>query len=1320
MEKASYYKAVDRQNKQKFLVAATVFERLHPQKAEALKTVVQSQELKPLHERMWQEMVDVLHEVSVVDPTLAGRACARFSDARERQLLIGKIVLPPDLPAHSLPELRESPPMQGSLFWSAYFQERQHVSKQAGSPEESEYMEHIPLRVNLGLGLYTQDARYLREVLEGTHEFSDGVEAQITILRQVMHDAPTLLRKSLSLPNGAESRNPFVQTDQAVKSSPILLRPEVLSAIEAEDPVLALDIADNLDKSVVEMILNILKKNQESASTPDERKNLDQAFFRQMVERGKAPLLAPLFTTLSPEMRDFIVEECAKKREMLTPFLRGLYAEPACWGILNPGQQRVWARHGWIGEALRFSEVFKDSPQKPSQEELIQLAASTPEGRSGLAEMGRIYGLQGGLKEDDLANMLKEGHESAVIEFPELFIPELRRTIIDQALLSEKGSRVLAGALNGFSDIRAQDIEKILALNDDDLFLQMFKRSAYVLARVMGESVLHVALKYKDRGVQQEAIKQMRYFSPLSLETFEILKQQGESRVFDYTVAEFIPEAQAKIATLHYQQDKEAFMRSLPSYNDGIVPGYIADEIIVNKDIKSLFEHRAKFGQDMSFASKEILAIFEVLLRKIQQSPSRSVRRLQEQLSTELLEAENPIGAYDRIESIFLRNHIPLAGKIFLTFDILHKDEHFETNVYSPTLIEAGKRERKMLIYKDLINIHLDTGNPEMKAYLEDLRDMSPLLEKVEQGQELEEEEVARIEAFFRQVEILRDISVYGTLGPQKKQSPQEGLRERLRHWKASLGARAEQTFQSRIEEMFLLPAGVRTIDEALARMEASKARADTRNRELINASPERVVIQEGDLLKGVESAYFLSYLQRGNVAGELLGYAAKNDATRMDTDTGRVLAGDLAEGNLSALQKNPANGYGNGMVFLVRPTKERFFKEKASVHDQIRGKTAPYELFSSPVVDSERHFGIRTGFPFTEVSAIILRDPQRRQMLDIKMDLVANGYYVPIIDTQGVVLFSPEEFDQLRELYAGSEVAPESVYQEDRSTIDAKQAASLEDLQTQIEEERIRIESTREAIERRIEAVLQDLGIALRTSGELAVGAEMMNTGSTARRTSIPGEVVDFDLVIRLDESDMDRQEAIKTALTSALPGTPQGGATAQWRRTGVDIGGIPADIDVTFVSKPEVEGVPSHAAAEQRLRGMERLHPESADWVRANIVYAKKMLKKAGAYKKLDGGLGGLGVENWILQHGGSFAKARDAFLAAAIGEDGAVRPFEECAARYTIPDPGINLIEKQAFDDGTERQNFRHDDFFHFLNKQGTAGYTKMVQALQHLET
>lgn len=750
----------------------------------------------------------------------------------------------------------------------------------------------------------------------------------------------------------------------------------------------------------------------------------------------------------------------------------------------------------------------------------------------------------------------------------------------------------------------------------------------------------------------------------------------------------------------------------------------LADRLKASGKTRDLYLARRSFAE---FSPETALHLerYGVLLERIENSPSRTVRQMRDALTEQLLSTAEPEKTYEKIERVFLRNHIPLAGKVFLTFDLIYGDTRYE-KAYSPTIKDASPREARMLIYKDLINIHLDTGNPSLKSYLQEVVAIMPLVERVKRADEtaLEDGERLQLEEFFRKLRVLRDVSHYGNVNPEEGVVSKESVQDGIVAWEKSMGVKDGQSIQERLEEMFLRPAGVASVQEALARMDSSAERADTTNRSLVAESGGKLQLKAGDLLKRVKSSFFRSYQQNGNVTKECLGGSVQGDATALDTDTGKVLEKDLVEGNKSALRNSPSNDYAWGDITLVlRPEADRFLEtsigEDTRFHDQLRGKTAPYELFQTPVIDDERHFGIRTGVPFTEVRWIIMRAPGRRELLDLKMDIVANGYYVPITEEDGTVLFSEAEFDHLRVLYAGTDVLPETAFVADPELKAAPGGASLEALADQIGFERPSIEQTQRQIEDVIKGALAKAGMSLRTSAELAIGAEILNTGSTARGTNIPGETVDFDIVLRLDENDLKRQGEIKAVLDEALRGQFQAGGNSQWRRTGVRVGDATVDIDVTFTQKPEVEGVPSHLVSAQRLESLERGDPAQADLVRANIVQAKLALKKAGVYKKLDGGLGGLGVENWILQSGGSFARARKEFLAQAIDEKGEIRPFEACAERYAIPDPGINLIENLDQTGASDRKAYRHDNFFYFLNREKADGYEKMVKALQALE-
>ena len=77
-------------------------------------------------------------------------------------------------------------------------------------------------------------------------------------------------------------------------------------------------------------------------------------------------------------------------------------------------------------------------------------------------------------------------------------------------------------------------------------------------------------------------------------------------------------------------------------------------------------------------------------------------------------------------------------------------------------------------------------------------------------------------------------------------------------------------------------------------------------------------------------------------------------------------------------------------------------------------------------------------------------------------------------------------------------------------------------------------------------------------------------------------------------------------------------------------------------------------------------------------------------------EGGLGGVGVENWILQNGGSFIDAATSFYNAAKG-----KTFEKFIDEYKIWDAGLNYYTGE------------YDEFV--SGNMTKSGYNKMVEAI-----
>ena len=124
-------------------------------------------------------------------------------------------------------------------------------------------------------------------------------------------------------------------------------------------------------------------------------------------------------------------------------------------------------------------------------------------------------------------------------------------------------------------------------------------------------------------------------------------------------------------------------------------------------------------------------------------------------------------------------------------------------------------------------------------------------------------------------------------------------------------------------------------------------------------------------------------------------------------------------------------------------------------------------------------------------------------------------------------------------------------------------------------------------------------------------------------------------------------------------------------------------------------------------RLRTIRDMSEEKYQKVLANIVMAKEVLKDVykprHAGKNPQGGLGGVGIENWILQNGGSFEHAAREFV--RISEN---KSFEEFTKEYAVWDFGENHLSFRKQDE------YMHDSFVR--DNMTEEGYYKMQEVLK----
>ncbi len=201
--------------------------------------------------------------------------------------------------------------------------------------------------------------------------------------------------------------------------------------------------------------------------------------------------------------------------------------------------------------------------------------------------------------------------------------------------------------------------------------------------------------------------------------------------------------------------------------------------------------------------------------------------------------------------------------------------------------------------------------------------------------------------------------------------------------------------------------------------MDKIKEQAHIRNLSNPRVQEGQLEINAGDLLKGIQDDTLGYILQNGSIAREYTGVNADSDSTPFDTDTGMVLQEDLEGGLLHVISSSPAQEYGN--VIIVVRNRGQFARTDQQENVNLQYNPQNYELFYSGVV-GERHYGVRTGFPSTEVDAVIFTQklldesqdsPLKREQ--IFFNIANNGFYIPVVNPEGKVIFTEEDYNQYR-----------------------------------------------------------------------------------------------------------------------------------------------------------------------------------------------------------------------------------------------------------------------------------------------------------------
>ena len=695
-----------------------------------------------------------------------------------------------------------------------------------------------------------------------------------------------------------------------------------------------------------------------------------------------------------------------------------------------------------------------------------------------------------------------------------------------------------------------------------------------------------------------------------------------------------------------------------------------------------------------------------IALEKLSYSNSSEMYKLKKSIASQVIKLPNPLEKLDNIEKIFTKNSLPTVGKIYSCFEILHPDFdgfNFTDSMVSPILKHKSNMGREFTVFSDLIRTTFASNNRSVNNYLSNIEIGSTLYENIKNNKtsynELSEKDKEELSLFSKYLETLYNNTRQGKKEESIITSTNDLEKINNLVMKLSPDGSDNYNIADRVVRMFCCYAGIDTLKEAKNFISNKVGMAEIRNTE---EAKKDMTLEKGDFIKGIGNITYLgNMLQNGSVSKEYLGADATSDLTPLDTDVSMILKDD---GTISEkISKTEAASY--GPIYFVLKNDDRVMITRDSEGEKnLKNDMTKLETFYTGVLGSD-HYGIRTGFSSSDINYIVTDSYDERIGLEIAM----NGFYIPVANEEGKITFSRDDYDNLRSKMNGL-----SYYGMDNYIFsDNLITEETEEIKNELEDNNVVTSAKREKINKKIAESINKLGLELKDKidGDLTEGKiELIDTGSTGRGTNKPGDG-DFDFMMRLDKSIMlksNKLAEVKNNILASLGKEDTNEITGKgdFRLKNVNIGDENVDVDISFVTRTDKVNYSTDMALEDRLATIKQLDKEKYQYVVANILLAKQVLKEANVYKPSrsdvnQGGLGGVGIENWILQNGGSFIDAAESFLAAS--ED---KSFEEFKQNYQIWDFGENHM-------ASSRNSYPHDNFVENMNSDG---YEKMTSTLK----
>ena len=667
----------------------------------------------------------------------------------------------------------------------------------------------------------------------------------------------------------------------------------------------------------------------------------------------------------------------------------------------------------------------------------------------------------------------------------------------------------------------------------------------------------------------------------------------------------------------------------------------------------------------------------------------------------------------------------------------------------------TDKDIRFQIVFNDLLRIASRSNNRSLIEYLNNIEYGNTLFLGISKGiikfNDLDDKSKQILDVFSNHLAALYENTKKGSEEIFENLSTVE----KIAYFSRKFNPTSRYDLPDRIVRSFAYQAGIESFEQlkniVINSVREKEVVSKKKSEELKNG--KKLVLEPGDFIRGIGNIDCVeSSLNNGNVCKEFLGtFLGKSDSDTTPLDVDLTL---ITPKNTDIYHNivNTPTGFGFGNIYVILKKDNPNLNITRDKEGNLTGNEynpSKVEVFGTNTQKGgyETHWGARTGIASSDIDYILFKEDltidssnpysedgkvnyilpksefekkeyygkHQNDLAILKNEVVKNGFYIPIVDFFGKIIFTYEEYQELKQKMEGlSHYGSKEYHLEQHQYSDyTERIKGL--LASNKQETKIQSQKVYQALSDIIQSIPMDENSTKTLQAKNKIGidltpgsVEVLETGSSVRGTNVPYDF-DFDYIFRLDSNiinDDKKMHQFRTKICEALNiASVPSDEFRDVEATIPDLGTI--KLDITFIQKNDKVEYSTEMALQDRMDTIYKSNPAVGDEVTANIILAKLLLKQAGCYKPKrkdpnQGGLGGVGIENWITQNGGTLETAANSFLKASEG-----KTYEEFKQIYHIHDYGKNHLYK-------EKKTYPYDDFI--FNNMNRIGYQKMQEVLR----